>query len=281
MITLILNSTEGPLQLLLAENNHPANGKLNLKCAQTWEPQGQGAETLIPNLAAMLEQNKLTAGDISRIACVRGPGSFTGIRLALTTALGLARSIPSQPLMVGPLMAGLDYLPLLAQTALETLSQPQLPCSIWVLTHARRGQIHLQGFEANTERKLNSLYPPQGCLTTAGLEIIKQHSPKSKPIFLTGSALPRNPELPELIATELGQQLPQISLLAENLFTPSQTSLMEAASLAQYSSKPIDALYLRSSDAEENLPYIAAGLGLDPHQAMLDLLKLTGRGACP
>ena len=131
MITLILNSMEGPLQLLLAENDSQGEN-LKLKAYQEWEPQGQGAETLIPNLAALLAQNKLAASDICRIACVRGPGSFTGIRLALTTALGLARSIASQPLL-----AGLDYLPLLANTALEEVSSSQLPASVWVLTHAR------------------------------------------------------------------------------------------------------------------------------------------------
>ena len=272
MITLILNSMEGPLQLLLAENDSQGEN-LKLKAYQEWEPQGQGAETLIPNLAALLAQNKLAASDIYRIACVRGPGSFTGIRLALTTALGLARSIASQPLL-----AGLDYLPLLANTALEEVSSSQLPASVWVLTHARRGQIHIQGFKANASHELSSLCLPEGCLIEKGLEKIKNLSPKSSPIFLMGSALPRNAEL---INAEFAEELclKQLTLLDEKLFTPSQTSLLKAASRAEYSTKPIEALYLRSSDAEENLPYIAAGLGLDPHQAMLDLLKLTGREA--
>ena len=271
MITLILNSMEGPLQLLLAENNSQSE-KLSLKAVKEWEPQGQGAETLIPNLAALLQENNLVASDIFRIACVRGPGSFTGIRLALTTALGLARSIASEPLL-----AGLDYLPLLAKTGLEKINSNQLPCSIWVLTHARRGQIHIQGFAAaNANREITPLCEPEGCLIKKGLEKIKNLSPKSQPVFLLGSALPRNAEvIHEKFADELLTK--QVILFDEEFFIPSQASLLAAAKLAEYSAKPIEALYIRSSDAEENLPYIAAGLGLDPHQAMLDLLKLTGR----
>ncbi|MBQ4132392.1 MAG: tRNA (adenosine(37)-N6)-threonylcarbamoyltransferase complex dimerization subunit type 1 TsaB [Desulfovibrionaceae bacterium] len=309
MVTIIINSMEGPLQLLLART---AENRSFQSCASVcaeggnaleyafrttasalidslcWEPDGQGAETLIPNLAELLQKNGIKNSEVRRIACVRGPGSFTGIRLALSTALGLSRSMPGKPEL-----GGIDYLPLLAHTALTALDLPQAG-NLWTLTHARRGQVHIQGF--NLETELSPLCAARGCLLKNAAEIIDnggdgaavhpdtnrakkgcadnvqeggQPAQHPSPLYLMGSGLARNREF-------FATCFPHAHLLDEPLF-PSVPCLLGAAAGAEYSRKPVEPLYLRASDAEENLPYIAAGLGLDPHQAMLDLLKLTGR----
>lgn len=261
MITVILNSMEGPLQLMLAKAD--ANKDLMLIDQNIWEPGGQGAETLIPNLSALLKKNSLTANDINRIACVRGPGSFTGIRLALSTAVGLSISIPASPEM-----AGLDYLPILAHTAVEDINQNELPGTLWIITHARRGQVNIQGFAVNEQKALSALFPPQNCLLEAALKLIQEKTKGT--MFISGSGVSRNAE-------RLNQDLQEARIINDKFYIPSTASLLAAANSAIYSKNAIEPLYLRDSDAEENLPYIAAGLGLDPHQAMLDLLRLTGK----
>jgi tRNA threonylcarbamoyladenosine biosynthesis protein TsaB len=45
---------------------------------------------LIPEIAALLESRRATLGDIEAIVVVNGPGSFTGVRVGLSTAKGLA-----------------------------------------------------------------------------------------------------------------------------------------------------------------------------------------------
>ena len=58
---------------------------------------GRGHDAhLAPMVAEMLDAAKVTLADISRIAVCTGPGSFTGQRVGLSFAVGLAlpRNIP-------------------------------------------------------------------------------------------------------------------------------------------------------------------------------------------
>ncbi len=50
----------------------------------------QYSAQLIPKLAEMLHQLRLSKGDLEAIAVVSGPGSFTGLRVGLAAAKGLA-----------------------------------------------------------------------------------------------------------------------------------------------------------------------------------------------
>jgi tRNA threonylcarbamoyladenosine biosynthesis protein TsaB len=48
------------------------------------------AETLMPMIERMMDTAKLTYADLDRIAVTVGPGSFTGLRVGIATARGLA-----------------------------------------------------------------------------------------------------------------------------------------------------------------------------------------------
>jgi tRNA threonylcarbamoyl adenosine modification protein YeaZ len=51
------------------------------------------AEELLPNIIEMLERQNLDRKMVGRIAVSLGPGSFTGIRIGIATALGLKNSL--------------------------------------------------------------------------------------------------------------------------------------------------------------------------------------------
>jgi tRNA threonylcarbamoyl adenosine modification protein YeaZ len=51
------------------------------------------SEELLPNIKTLFAQAHIEPTDIDLIAVSRGPGSFTGIRIGLATALGLSRSL--------------------------------------------------------------------------------------------------------------------------------------------------------------------------------------------
>ncbi len=68
---------------------------------------------LIPEIAAMLESRHATLRDVEAIVVVNGPGSFTGIRVGLSTAKGLAEGagIPLIAVSRLALLAGSSALP--------------------------------------------------------------------------------------------------------------------------------------------------------------------------
>lgn len=51
------------------------------------------AEDLLLNIDELLKRNELTTNSITRIIVAAGPGSFTGIRIGIATAIGLARAL--------------------------------------------------------------------------------------------------------------------------------------------------------------------------------------------
>ncbi len=260
-ILLLLNASEGLLQVGLAEGPR-------VTAWHEFEAAGQGAETLIPALAEMLRKAGYERAQISRIACVRGPGSFTGIRLALTTAFGLSRAIV-RPDGENPTLAGIDYLPLLAASALPQVREklPENPAVLWVLTHARRGQVNLQAFNMDAA-PLNE--PETVSLDEAAARI--NSFPASRPgtAAVLGSGATRNQD-------ELARALPKALFLSEKYNHPSPAAILRLAEQAVYGREPVVPFYLRPCDAEENLPGIAAGLGLDPQEAKEALKRLQNR----
>ena len=58
------------------------------------------AETLLAMIEAVLVRAKLALEDIEYLVVTNGPGSFTGIRIGLATALGLAMATKVKPIVV-------------------------------------------------------------------------------------------------------------------------------------------------------------------------------------
>jgi tRNA threonylcarbamoyladenosine biosynthesis protein TsaB len=67
-----------------------------VRVERTWESSRNHTVELLPRLTAALEQLGLGAKHLSGVAVARGPGSFTGLRVGMAVAKGLAlaRGLP-------------------------------------------------------------------------------------------------------------------------------------------------------------------------------------------
>ncbi|MCL1939778.1 MAG: tRNA (adenosine(37)-N6)-threonylcarbamoyltransferase complex dimerization subunit type 1 TsaB [Desulfovibrionaceae bacterium] len=283
---LVLNAAEGLLHIIIARQE--ADGAYTRLCAQSWHAPTQGAELLTPALDHALQRLCIAPHDIGRIAAVRGPGSFTGLRLVLATASGLARAI-------GALQAGLDYLPLLAASALYAIPAiAAFPRRVWVLTHARRNLIHMQGFIENRTQDVSGgplslrplcdilvCSPEEAALYLTRLEAEQPAAPDKAASLVLGSGLTRNREgfVQALQAEAKKSASPPPLLLPSSFDHPSPEALQDAATNAVYGLVDPEPLYVRPADAIDNLEKIAASMGLDPEAAKKRFQELTGNGA--
>ncbi len=241
-LLLCLNGVEERLQLVLGR---PGPDKMELLAAQEWNVPGQSVRFLATGMEQTLKLFGVGVGSISRIACVHGPGSFTGLRLSLAFAAGISAGR-------GQLLAGLDYLPILAAGP-----APLLKGTLVVLTHSRRRQVYIQSFNCPQGQPLS---PLDAVSLDAARESIVQ---AEGPVSLLGSGLRNNLDF----FSGLAQERADISMLGPEWNRTRPELLLKAAEKAQFSLDPIVPRYLRESDAEANLDQIAAKRGLDPEAA--------------
>jgi tRNA threonylcarbamoyladenosine biosynthesis protein TsaB len=96
----------------------------------------QQAKLILPMIESLLAKTSLTLDDLDFIAYGRGPGSFTGIRIANTVAQGLAFAAKK------PLVA-ISSLAILA----ETVCMKQKCRQARVVVDARMGQVYWADYE--------------------------------------------------------------------------------------------------------------------------------------
>lgn len=99
------------------------------------DPMAKGqAEHLMPMLEQLLTQHNLTWADLDAIGVGTGPGNFTGIRIAVSAARGLALGLS---------------IPAVGVTHLEAQVHGQ-PRPVTAQVAAPRDQVYLQHFDQTT-----------------------------------------------------------------------------------------------------------------------------------
>lgn len=255
---LTLNGVEDRVQIVLARGT-------SLVLHQEWAAPARVMRFLAPALNQALSLLGLKMRDLSGIACVRGPGNFTGLRLCLATTYGLAMG-------AGLPMAGLDYPPLLAAGP-----APLLQGRLAVLTHARTRLVHAQTFQISappasrnisTQPDVTILSDPRILAVDVPDDLHSLLSDDHQPLYLLGSGVRRNLE-------RIKAGLPQARILDPSWDNPQAHVLVQAAMNAAFGHAPIEPLYLRPCDAEENLEFFAAKRGFSGREARDRIRKET------
>lgn len=107
------------------------HGRL-LGCAEA--DGGRSSARLLALIEELLQRHGLRQGDLARVIAARGPGSFTGLRVGLATALGLHQALGVKATAIGTL-------PLLARAVATTDSRP-----VVAVVDALRGEWFAQAF---------------------------------------------------------------------------------------------------------------------------------------
>lgn len=113
------------------------------------------AEALMPMIRSVMAQAGAGFDALDRIAVTRGPGTFTGTRIGIAAAKGLALAA-RLPLI------GVSSLAVMAATAVRQLANDEIDEQMAVAVDARRGQLYVQlfgraGLSPKSEPLLQSL----------------------------------------------------------------------------------------------------------------------------
>ncbi|MDR2977557.1 MAG: tRNA (adenosine(37)-N6)-threonylcarbamoyltransferase complex dimerization subunit type 1 TsaB [Streptococcaceae bacterium] len=190
--------------------------------------------TLMPTVDFLMAQVGLKAEDLTRIAVAQGPGSYTGLRIAVTAAKTLAWTLGIELVDVSSLAA------IAARVHSDNM--------VIVLMNARRGMVYAGGYKEGKHLIKDQLISLQELLPRLA---------RHKSLIFTGDA--------DMFSQEILDKLPQAVILSEAPF-----NLPSAYEIAKLSEKllPVEnihdfnPIYLKKVEAEEKWE-VASGLRAD------------------
>lgn len=157
----------------------------------------------------------IAIGDIRCVVCGRGPGSFTGVRIGISTAKGLAHGL-------GAPLAGLGSLDAVAWRVWgsENLADGTL---LGVVGDAMRGEVYPALYRT-------SMDGPQRLDTdrvTTPAAVASEWAASGNPIVIAGGALAKHRAVFESVLSD------HASVVNEELWSPSGSALVSAAWAAE------------------------------------------------
>ena len=189
------------------------------------------AEALMSMVAEAMAEAKLRFDELDLIAATQGPGSFTGVRIAIAAALGLA-------LVTRARLYGTDSLTVMARTSLATGMNPKGPFAVAV--DARRSMIYF------------GLYDEMGQRLDGPLLVAPDEAVDLLPNALSVAVGSGAAVLADAAARRgrfLDAKLPGLQ--------PSAAALAEIARSSDESFPTLRPLYLRPPDAKPQTPLMA------------------------
>lgn len=180
------------------------------------------AEALPGMIAGVMGEAGLAMSAIERIAVTRGPGTFTGVRIGLATARGLAFALDRPAIGIGTLEALAAAVPAGGER------------SVVSIIDARRGEVYLQIFAADGT--------PRDDPRLASIEGAVEQIPENALLIGTGA------NLPAIAACRTrAAQVPAL---------PDAACFIRRAATMAPDAALLEPLYLRAPDAKPQRPIV-------------------------
>ena len=203
------------------------------------DPAVGSARTLAPAIEQLLAEQRVRPDQLELIAIGTGPGSFTGLRVGITTAKTLAYAL-------GCGIVGVDTLDAIAQQVGGEAAGGNRDSQLHAAIDAQRREVFLATYEPTDGADLAPIW--RRVAPTAIVPIDRWLSQLAPGTIVTGPALSR-----------LRSQLPPTVLTAaEECWTPQAATIGRLGLLAWHSGRRDDLMklmptYLRPSYAEEKV----------------------------
>jgi tRNA threonylcarbamoyl adenosine modification protein YeaZ len=197
------------------------------------------SEGLMQLIHEVLERAAVSLAQLDAIACGRGPGSYTGLRIGMATAKGLCFAA-QKPLitissLLGPAMA-------------VFFARPKLDANVVSLLDARRSEVFGAVYAPRISQSVNSMTTSEASFSefVCRPAEIAEHVPSDGPLILVGDGALRYRE--ELLAA-----LPTAELADADIHGVNAERLLRAASDAHRRGDhanlaSCEPTYLRSAD---------------------------------
>ncbi|MGE0054309.1 MAG: tRNA (adenosine(37)-N6)-threonylcarbamoyltransferase complex dimerization subunit type 1 TsaB [Hyphomicrobium sp.] len=189
------------------------------------------AERLVPMISEALSATGMSVLDLDRIAVTRGPGTFTGTRIATAAAraLALVANTPIVPVSTLHLMA--------MNPSLHVIGASELV----IATDARRGEVYIERFDPRT---LASRAPAAALAIDEAVQQLPERD-----VVAAGSGA-------EALAKAANATGRSIRAIEPHLLPDSVDVLFRAIHMRHFNS--VQAVYLRPPDAKPQINAVIA-----------------------
>ena len=186
---------------------------------------------LLPMIDAACQSAGLTVAELDRIAVVSGPGSFTGVRIGVSTVKGLAHA---------------NHTPCAAVDALEAMAAGvgEFRGVICPIQDARAGQVYGAAFRAGDVRP-ERLMPDTPLKLEEYVETIRTFGDRF--LFLGDGMQVHRARLEKLLGDQAVFAAPQLAFLR-----PASVAALAAAAEETVDYLALEPLYLRAPNAALN-----------------------------
>ncbi|MBN1653931.1 MAG: tRNA (adenosine(37)-N6)-threonylcarbamoyltransferase complex dimerization subunit type 1 TsaB [Deltaproteobacteria bacterium] len=197
--------------------------------------QAKHGEMLLPRIDSALKEARVEFSEIDLVAVGLGPGSFTGIRVALATAKGFAIAA-AKPFV------GVNSLRVLARGAIRGT------CLVGTVVNAYRGEVYQALYGTDDQGRINELLMPTHARPKEAAERLLSAS-GGAPVCLCGDGARRyERQFFEVFGQSLDLADPAADRIrAANLSFEAERILKEIGPSDLTATEP---LYLRPSDAQ-------------------------------